>query len=634
MRVSGWSKAGFCGLMLAAVSAFAADPQPYRVELTGTGNGDIDATLKATSDLQALRSSAPVSPFGLIARARSDVDRLTTALESYGYYQSTIAVRINGILLSDPGLGDALSALPKGDTAHVAINFKLGTLYTLRNIDIEGAIPDGINAQEVLGLRTGEPAVAARVLQGGARLLNMLQEHGYAFAKVDAPVAYEAADAPALDLTFMVVAGEKARIGQIRFEGLKHVHESLVRKRILLNTGEPFRPSIVDRARQDLLALNVFNQVSVQVGTETDTTGGVPLTFRMRERPGHAVSVTAAYSSDLGGSGGATWTDRNVFGNAEQLTLSANIINLGGADTNGTGYDTGAKYLIPDFLRRDQSLVLAINAVKQELQAYDQTSRTASATLVRKLSSVWSVSAGVLAADDHVVQPPQAVGSAALGNLVQPQIKNYILLALPLTVSYDSTHLASPLEDPTHGYRGALSLTPTVAIGHPSSTFLITQLKAAAFFDLDKIFGEAPGRTVLAARTIVGQALGAGELSLPPDQRFYGGGSATIRGYGYQKVGPLFGDDTNFPIGGTAITAAGVEIRQRFLANFGAAAFVDAGQVSAKLKFLPDELRIGVGAGIRYYTPIGPIRFDVAIPTKRDHNDDSFEIYIGLGQTF
>src|SRR3981189_1857485 len=132
--------------LLFAVTAFvslahAADPQPYRVEIASVGNGDMDATLKSTSDLLSLRGKAPVSPFGLIARARSDVDRLTTALESFGYYQCAVAIKINGMMVSNPGLADALSALPKGRDAQVAISFTLGPLYHLRRIDIDGDLP-------------------------------------------------------------------------------------------------------------------------------------------------------------------------------------------------------------------------------------------------------------------------------------------------------------------------------------------------------------------------------------------------------------------------------------------------------------------------------------------------------------
>jgi translocation and assembly module TamA len=623
-------------VFFACCAARAADPQTYKVELAPVGNDDIDQTLKATSDLISLRTSAPVSPFGLIARARSDSDRLKTALESFGYYESLVVVHINGKLLTDPSLGDTLAALPKGGTAQVAVSFTLGTLYHLRRIDIdtEGEVP--LDARETLGLKSGQPATASAVLAGGARLLSALQEQGYAFAQVDSPIAYEAADAPVLDLSFHVVAGRKVNIGEIHIEGLKRVHERLLRRRLLLHTGDLYKPTAIEGARRDLLALNVFGQVSVQIGTKADESGGVPITFKIVERLRHAIALSAAYSSDLGGSGGATWTDRNVFGNAEQLTFAASVINLGGSDTTGTGYDTSVKYLIPEFLHRDQSLQFAVTAIKQQLQAYDQTAKTASATLSRKLSSVWSVSAGLSTTVETIIQDTSVttVDTPTGPQIVPvPQTFNYTLLALPLSVNYDSTNLPSPLDDPRHGFRGSLSVTPTLAIGHPNATFLITQLKVATYFDLNNLLPIAPGRSVLAARALAGIAEGAGELSLPPDQRFYAGGTSTIRGYGYQLVGPVF-PQTDIPVGGTAITAGGLEFRQRFYSSWGAVAFVDAGQVSASLKPLHSDVRVGAGAGARYYTPIGPIRFDIAVPVGRRQGEDSFEIYIGLGQAF
>ena len=135
-----------------------------------------------------------------------------------------------------------------------------------------------------------------------------------------------------------------------------------------------------------------------------------------------------------------------------------------------------------------------------------------------------------------------------------------------------------------------------------------------------------------------GLAAGASQFSLPPDQRFYAGGSGTIRGYRFQSVGPVFPNGN--PIGGTAINAGTVEYRQRIGTNFGTAFFVDGGNVSKNLSPFNGTLRFGVGAGVRYYTPIGPIRVDIALPVQRRHGagvvnpDDAFEIYIGLGQAF
>jgi len=204
-------------LVVTALGSFAhaADTLPYRVEISSVKDRDIDSAVKATSDLRSLRKTAPVSPFGLLARARADVDRLKTALEGFGYYESGVAIRINGMPLDNPELGATLAALPAKSEANVAIALTLGPLYHLGSIDIDGELPEGLSTK--LGLATGQPAVALTVLAGAEHLQTALQEQGYAFAKVDPPAAYEAPDSPELNLRFHVVVGAKVHIGEIYF---------------------------------------------------------------------------------------------------------------------------------------------------------------------------------------------------------------------------------------------------------------------------------------------------------------------------------------------------------------------------------------------------------------------------------
>jgi translocation and assembly module TamA len=241
-------------------------------------------------------------------------------------------------------------------------------------------------------------------------------------------------------------------------------------------------------------------------------------------------------------------------------------------------------------------------------------------------------------------------------------------------ILYDSTDLASPLSDATRGLRSSLTVTPTRSQGALDTTFYITQFSIADYLDLHRLFRTDRGRSVLALRAILASAPGATtsvktiqdaecppasppaakcEVSvpdIPPDQRFYAGGSGTVRGYRYQSVGPEFPDGN--PVGGTALTALNIEFRQRFGESFGAAVFVDAGTVGEKLSPLSGLFHggrcsastteqgqtscwaVGVGAGPRYYTPIGVLRLDLAVPTYRRPNDDRFEVYIGLGQAF
>jgi translocation and assembly module TamA len=639
--------------LLYATWVHGADPQRYSVDILSTGIAPLDTMLRSASDLIALQSSAPVSPFGLIARARGEVDRLKTVVESFGYYQSAVTIKIEGLALNSPDLADRLTALPKDRKAKVSVSIALGPLYHLGRVTLDGAVPDA--AADVFSLKSGAPAVADEVLAAGSRLQNALQERGYAFAKVDTPVAYENPTEPLLDVSFHVDAGARVTIGKIHIEGLKRVHEKLVRHRLTLHSGQQYSSSAIEAARRDLLTLGPFASVSVRIGTAVDATGGVPVTFDCRERARHAVSVNAAYSTDLGGSGGVSWTDRNVFGNAEQLKIAATVLDLGGGSaTSGIGYDVSATFTIPDFHHRDQSLQIKVEALNQSLEAYDQRAVTTGVTLTRKLSSVWTVSVGATTVEEKILQ--------------EEVNYDYTLLALPLSFAYDSTHLASPLDDPLHGMRDGLTITPTLSLGKPDAvdqattptppgttatptlghgdaSFVIVQAKLATYFDLQELGLTKPGRTVLAVRAQAGFALGAGEFSLPPDQRFYGGGSGTIRGYKYQGIGPLFPDQN--PKGGISIDAGSVELRQRFGTDWGAAAFMDGGQVSDSLAPFSGKFALGAGAGVRYYTPIGPIRFDVAVPTRRysvqqvatptPHHildDDKFEIYIGLGQSF
>ncbi len=681
----------FAGAAALAHPAIAADPQPYKLRFVATGIGALDSTIKATSQLQTLRSSAPVNPYGLIARARGDVDRLKTVLDSFGYYEGSVNITIDGLGLDAPNLGETLTALAKGKDAPINISIAPGALFHVGEIHIEGALPPGTR----LDLASGAPAVASVVLAAGEELQTVLQDRGYAFATVEVPQAREDPEKQVLNLTFQVSAGRRVNIGEIRFQGLKRTHESLIRKRLLLHTGEPYNAAQVEKARKDLLSLGVLSSVSVRLGNVPDSLGRVPVTFVVREGPRHAVTLTGSYSSDLGLSGGVTWSDRNIFGDGEELDLSGTMINFGGTATVGLGYDASARYTLPDFGHRDQSLQFSLVAIKQNLQAYDQTAETAGVTLNRKISSVWTASIGISGETEQIVQggcignlayslttaescQPNSMGNSTVP--LVPESRYYNLIGLPISVSYDSTDLASPLDDPTHGTRGALNLAPTRSLASGGrntcltaveqsgmtmctladgrdATFLISQASISHYIDFHDLFGTAVGHTVLALRALAGIALGAAEFSLPPDQRFYAGGSGTVRGYNYQTVAPQFTAPGGNPIGGTSMTAVNIELRQRFGSNFGAAVFVDGGGVSEAQSLVPlsngtqcteppslggvpppdsrsGVFCVGVGAGLRYYTPIGPIRLDFALPTVRREDDARFEVYIGLGQAF
>jgi translocation and assembly module TamA len=140
-------------------------------------------------------------------------------------------------------------------------------------------------------------------------------------------------------------------------------------------------------------------------------------------------------------------------------------------------------------------------------------------------------------------------------------------------------------------------------------------------------------RWVLASRVAIGLMGPAGRDDIPADLRFYSGGGGSLRGYGYQLAGPLDANDN--PLGGRSLFEAAVEMRYRASETIGLAAFVDSGTVyDSMFPDFSEELRVGAGVGLRYYTPLGPFRFDVAMPVNGRDADSSFQVYLSIGQAF
>lgn len=586
----------------------AADPQPYAVTIKPTGKPALDKAAAESSTLVGLREQAPVGPFGLVERAQGDVARFTAALGSFGYYNGRVEVTIAGKALDDPGLADLLDATPATTTVPVQVTLTPGPEFHLRNISLGGAVAP--EARAALDLQPGQPALASSVLAAQGRMLKALLDSGHALAKVDAPVATLEEGAHALDVSFHVDAGPRVDIGQISIAGLKDVNESFVRRRLLLRTGQQYNPDEIEKARQDVASEGVFSSVRITPSSALAPDGSLPVRVTVTERPLHVVNLGAAFSTDQGGSLNASWTDRNLFGNAEALTLSAAATQLGGSASRQPGYNVGAALTIPDWQHRAQTLGFNVNAIKEYLDAYNRTAFTAGTTLSRKFFDELTLSAGL---------------TGEVAKITQERItRNYTLVQVPLSAQFDNTH---DLFDPTHGYRASVTVTPTESLRSPQNTFVIVQASGSTYVNL----GE-PGRSVLALRALVGVIEGATTFQVPPDQRFFGGGGGTIRGYRFQSVGPQFADRR--PLGGTSIDVGTVEFRQRFGASYGAVVFVDAGQVGSDGKPFSGKLRAGAGIGARYYTAIGPIRLDVAVPLVRQAKGDALEAYIGIGQAF
>ncbi|GBR33041.1 outer membrane protein [Komagataeibacter oboediens DSM 11826] len=617
-------------------AARAADPQDYTTTLRPTGNADLDDALRASSDLLSLQKTQAVSPFALTGRIHNDYSRLISALESYGYYAGAITITVtdgggkSGASAAgshdgrDPDLPEWMQSIPAGHRAQITISAQPGVQFRIGVVTLnpdKGDPPVNLNADEVkaFAMKSGMPAQAENVLSAGVTLQTALTEEGYALAHVSKPQAWLRPATHTLDIAYTVHRGPVVNLGAFDFAGLQRTHPAYIARRLTIAPGELYQPSRIERARQDIASTGLFADVQVNHGDTLASDGSMPLDFAFREGKRHSVGAEGGYSTDLGGRAGVTWTHNNLFGNAERLRLTALITGLGGSAEQGLGYDFYADLLKPDFGSRNQNMSARLEGIKQELYSYRQTALLARIGIVRRVNRHWNVSFGGQIEQEQI----QQMGTT----------NSYFIAALPLTANYDGTGVDNPITPATHGVRMGASITPSASLTDGTSFFVIMQATVSTYFDLKNFGLSRPGRSVLAWRGTIGNVEGASTFDIPPDQRLYAGGSATVRGFRYQGVGPQFAN-TRYAIGGTSMDAGSFEYRQRIMQKFGAVGFIDAGQVTADRTPFQGTLRVGAGAGARYYTPIGPVRLDVAVPLNRPARGDKWELYVGLGETF
>ena len=579
----------------------------YTVQFLPSGDPELDRLLKDTSSLVSLEKKLPPAPFALIGRAQVDGKQFTIVLHSLGYDAGEVSITIDGRQLTDPGLLPVLIAAPAKPPVAVVIRVEKGPLYRLSKITFT-TLPPGFTPPAMI--KSGQVARAQPIVGVTETLIVALHNAGYAFAKVDPPLALADDRNHTLSIAYPVTAGPHVDIGPIAFQGLTRTHENFLRWHLTLHPGQPFSDTALSGARDSLLGLGVFSSVTpVPAGTESPP-GEVPITFRVVEQARHAVNLGGSYATDTGFALSASWEDRNVFGNAETLTITGSMSGFGGTATPSPGYDLKMVFAKPDYYFRSQTLTATAEAVKQSLTAYDQKALMGSLILSRPIAGHLSGGYGIGFISENIRQEGTS--------------RDYVLVQLPLSLNYDST---DSILEPTKGVRTMLSLTPTEPVTGSGAFYVIMQVMGSTYLAV-----ESGARGILALRAMIGSIEGAHQLQVAPDERFYAGGSATVRGYTYQSIGPLFPDDT--PKGGNSMDAATIEFRQRVFKSFGIVPFVDAGQVGAGSRPFSSPLRVGYGLGLRYYTGIGPIRVDFAVPAKRIANSSAFALYVGLGEAF
>ncbi|MET0295602.1 MAG: outer membrane protein assembly factor, partial [Phenylobacterium sp.] len=276
----------------------------------------------------------------------------------------------------------------------------------------------------------------------------------------------------------------------------------------------------------------------------------------------------------------------------------------------------GANLSLPHWRRAQQTLRLGGAVYQVKTDAYDETGAGLSADVTRRYGTTSYLTVGTTLDFSRTDE----LRRGTLSPLGRDLIIGTLLGVLNLDRSDD------PL-DPKRGWRVEARAEPTLITGEDTLPYLKLQAQGTVYVP----FGEA-ARTVLAGRLRAGTMVGGTIPEVPASRRFYAGGGGSVRGYAYQAVGPRLEDNT--PQGGVSLVEGSVELRHRLRGPWGFVAFVDAGAVGTDPFPAGKDFSAGAGVGLRYDLGFGPIRVDVAVPLDKRQSDESFQIYLSLGQSF
>jgi translocation and assembly module TamA len=567
---------------------------PYSVEITGIDDDQLQQDVEATSQLVKLKDRPPASVAALRRRADDDMPRLKQVVESAGYRAAAI----------DYAVDEAASPVK------VTVKVMPGPLYHLEAVTLQtpdGGTPPAIDAAnpKAFGLELGGPASSAPVLAAEPKIVDLLAQHGRPFAKVSKRRVVVDHGTRTMSVTYTVEAGSTANFGAVSIEGVKTIGLVYVENRIAWRQGASFDSREVEKTRKALVDSGLFNTVRIVNGKEAADGGEVPMTIYLSERQPRSIGAGISYNTSEGFGTNAFWEHRNLFGNAEKLRLSAEFAQ--------SRLGLVANYRQPDFLRKDTDLLGTAELADDTPVAYTSRRERLFSGLERRFGQLVTGSAGLQFEHANVTEQARLITSA------------YSLAGVPLTLRRDST---DDLLNPTTGTRTAATVTPYTSVAGRNLTFASSRLSGSAYRKLG-----STDRLTLAGFGTLGSIVGESRDDLPADKRLYAGGGGSLRGYGYQLAGPINGDHK--PFGGRSLLEFGTELRIKITETIGIVPFVEAGNVyDQSYPKLGSRLLYDTGIGARYYTPVGPVRFDVATPLSRRPGDALFQIYVSLGQAF
>ena len=574
----------------------------YSVALEGLESigptAEIVSSFDRQSALHKNRNEA-VNAAQIDRRSRADADLLAELLRSQGYYDAVVEPRIERT----------------GSSLLVVLAAQPGAQYRFQSVELPGLDAAGAEApklREAFAVKAGDPVIAQDVIGANLAFTIALGEQGFALAKIGEQQVLIDHETHTAQLVLPVETGPLASFGAIRVSGkppFSARHVALIAR---FHSGQPFQRSKIDDLRRALIATGLVASAEVKVVPAGDGRT-VDLAVNLEPAPMRTIAGELGYGTGEGVRAEASWQNRNFFNPEGALTLRG---------VAGTQEQLAAvQFRRNNFRQRDQVLNLQALASHTNRNTYEAKTLQVGGNIERQSNIIWhkkwtwSLGADLIATDERGV----------FDTLGIKDTRTFLIAALPATLGYDGS---DDLLDPTRGFRLGGRISPEISAHGGSFAYARTQIDASAYQPVSS-------SVVVAGRVRLGTILGASSLSIAPSRRLYAGGGGSVRGYGYQELGPH--DVDGDPIGGRGLAEFALEARVRLKAfggNFGIVPFLDGGSLTTNSWPSFTGWQFGAGIGVRYYSSFGPIRIDVGTPLNPRAGDGPVAVVVSLGQAF
>lgn len=600
--------------------ASAPDATSYTVtfEIAGEERA-VRSAITSASNLDNLKSQAPTGAAGLIRRAFADRDRIVAALYTEGRYAATVTIKVAGRSPEDPAALDAVNAARHAGPVPVTVLVEPGPVFKFGNVQVLEAahrqpLP-GAPRPKQMSLVTGEVARSADIAVAERVIVNTMRDRGKPFARIVAKDVVADHATKTLDVTVLVEEGPSATFGAFTVSGAQRLKPGFIEERIGIRPGEPYSPARLAKLRKRLTEYEGIASVRLREADKLDANGHLPIDVDVTERDPRYAGAGARYSTTDGSVVNGYWGHRNLFGGGETLRLDAQASWFGHRpdavpDADPFGFKAAATFVKPGIFTPADDLVAQAAVLREVTNAYVRDAVTFLGGVRHRFNDRLTAQVSLDLEQSRVED--------------WSGIHNYFVAGIPVDVAYDTT---DNLLDPSRGIRFNGTVEPFAYLGTSGAGPLMMKGSFSAYHAFDE-----DNRYILAGKVAAGSIVGADLFNIPPQRRFYVGGGGSLRGFGYQSASPR--NARGDIIGGMSFIAASTEMRLKITDTIGIVPFFDMGAAFASETPDFDGLRYSAGIGLRYYTALGPIRLDFAVPLNPRVGDSRYGIYVSLGQSF